>query len=129
MLAFEISVAVVASIGCEGNVAAIGSNGNKIDFSCTWNENRKKERAQPISPKMNRRGVGRRNICSIVGKIDITVVIKASKTVASRENKAFHLMITFVAHQKFATLSSNNPLATGKTLLPTSITDSNPPVP
>lgn len=55
-----------------------------------------------------------RMIKTIAGLIARSVKTVASLAMVVDAKKRFHLIITLLAHQKFPTLSSNMPLATGK---------------
>lgn len=109
----------------------IGKRGRSIVFSCTWNENRKKD-IDEVSKAYGNKGsvdvetdapslsaaVGRVLIelwinPTTLGKKPMAVSPADNLTRESRETQFFHLNTTFEAHQKFATLSSKSPLSNG----------------
>ena len=99
---------------------AKGSRGIRIDFSCTWYENKKNER------EILKMHIMKFLIVAFFSKItplipaavNVTKVVINSK--ASWENISRNLNIMFRKHQRFATLSSKSPRQTGKILATTS---------
>lgn len=110
----------------------MGRRGKRIVFSCTWNENRKKDMDDVNSAKGNidNVGIGRTDPAlpsvavgrianpprispTTLGKNPTAVKPVDSFTRTSLDAQFFHLNATFDAHQKLATLSSNSPLPNG----------------
>lgn len=110
-----------------------GIKGTNIVFSCTWKENRKKDREELSNANVSsgNRGpapgaeasfvfslgawrlIALRNSPSTLGKNPIVVNRVASLTRTSEEARFRHLTATLEKHQKLATLSSNRPLENG----------------
>lgn len=114
-----------------------GRRGTRIVFSWTWNEKRKNDMEEARSAYGNNgsKGFDRIELDSsefvdasvlempalyplytspmTLGKKPAAVSNVDILTSAPRGNHKFHLRTTFEAHQKFATLSSNNPRANG----------------
>ena len=105
-------------------------------FSCTWNEKRKKdieEVRRAYGSKGRNGGVSFPSDLRLEGSnlvFDVAIPDRISPTTpgrnptavnpvesltrSPRDAQVFHLNITFEAHQKLATLSSNKPRAKGK---------------
>lgn len=110
-----------------------GNNGTSIVFSWTWNENKKNENDEVSNAYFSsgRRGPGPVDVLPTVscrsrphfnspktlGRNPTAVNTVESLTRASGEARYRHLTAILEKHQKFATLSSNNPLENGNILL------------
>ena len=93
-----------------------GTAASSIDFSCTWNEKRKKVRLVVVrlSTKFLLEGEKRR--WRFAGMERVKVVARQSFARSGIDISCLNLYTTSRAHQKFATLSSNNPLLKGNIL-------------
>ena len=89
-------------------------NGNRIAFSCTWNEKRKKDKAEAIRvyPKVS--GFGDLKVDTRDGKQPRNVNSELSLSKDEIVSTSRSLMTRLAVHQKLATLSSKRPRATGK---------------
>ena len=83
MLADAHRLPEVTSRGAEGNKSENGRRGSRIDFSWTWNEKRKKDRAQLERQRRNLRGLGRSRVWKAEGKRPRRVEARASLSVVS----------------------------------------------
>lgn len=116
-----------------------GNNGTKMVFSWTWNANKKND----IDVLSNAYGSSGSNCDVVLDSLfwflswvawtrsfhedhSSTTTLGAKPTAVSKVlsltswfllNQSFHLKMTFVAHQKLATLSSNKPRAKGNILV------------
>jgi hypothetical protein len=123
----------VESCGAPASKSVKGSNGSRIVFSWTWNENRKNEmellrsayrstgcmtvgmpfaapREEPEPCSLSHAFTG----AMAAPRKPTTVKSADSFTRTSRGNHIRHLNKMFEAHQKFATLSSKSPRQRGK---------------
>lgn len=124
------------STGAPDKRSVTGMSASSIDFSCTWNENKKNDSEDVSSAYGNsgRNGVWdsfsflctessieamynlipARRSTTTLGKKPSAVNKVDSLSKKSVDAQCFHLKTTFDAHQKLATLSSNKPRENGK---------------
>mmetsp|Transcript_55904 Transcript_55904/g.133459 ORF Transcript_55904/g.133459 Transcript_55904/m.133459 type:complete len:286 (-) Transcript_55904:112-969(-) len=104
-----------AASGDVGARSAAGRSANRIDFSCTWYEKRKKAREELRSAQSSARGVGFRSTEAPDGSSAITVVARASARSCGGLAQDRRRSRGAAAHQTLATLSSKSPRPIGKT--------------
>uniref|UniRef100_A0A2D4PBB7 Uncharacterized protein n=3 Tax=Micrurus TaxID=8634 RepID=A0A2D4PBB7_MICSU len=96
-----------------------GTETRRTDFSCTWNEKRKKDNEQQTKPYLNPLSEGCRVSFMQLGSTVRNVKAKLNLSCVSLVRIVFILKRMLRAHQILATLSSNKPRSIGKSLLST----------
>lgn len=96
-----------------------GNDTKRMDFSCTWKENKKNDSAQPTRVNLNPLGEGWSINFTHAGSRLRNVKQKLIIIWMSRGKISLIFRKTLKLHQTLATLSSNSPRSTGKSLLRT----------
>lgn len=119
MLNVETSKNQVDMKGISVKTKQTGNDTKRMDFSCTWKENRKNDSAQLTRVNLNPLQEGRTVSFIHAGSKLKSVKQKLIAIWMWRGKVSLIFRKTLTLHQILATLSSNSPRSTGKSLLTT----------
>ena len=110
---------VIRRLGASPYNSTAGTTVKRIDFSCTWKENRKNTRAVEVRERTRLEMVGLAIKCRLLGRARRRVTAPLSLANSGMLKLFRNFTTTSSEHQKLATLSSKSPRPKGKHLFTT----------